>query len=39
VLTITFTVDFPSTVDPSLASGLEALLPAFGAADMRILGS
>jgi len=38
-LTITFTVDFPSTVDPSLASGLEALLPAFGAADMRILGS
>ena len=35
-LTITFTVDFPSKVEPELASGLEKLLPAFDASDLRI---
>ena len=35
-LTITFTVDFPQKVDAELAKGLEALLPAFSAADLRI---
>merc|ERR1719217_1635198 len=35
-LTITFTIDFPKTVEPELASGLEKLLPAFTAADMRV---
>merc|ERR1719482_1307417 len=35
-LTITFTVDFPAKVDAELQAGLEKLLPAFSAADMRI---
>ena len=35
-LTITFTVDFPAKVDPELAAGLEKLLPAFTASDLRI---
>ena len=35
-LTITFTVEFPKTVDAELAKGLENLLPAFTAADLRI---
>ena len=35
-LSITFTVDFPQTIDPELAAGLEKLLPAFTAADMKI---
>ena len=35
-LTITFSVDFPSTVDTELAAGLEKLLPEFSAADMKI---
>ena len=35
-LTITFTVEFPTTVDSDLASGLENLLPSFSAADMKI---
>merc|ERR1711935_261073 len=35
-LMIQFTVDFPKTVDTELAAGLEKLLPAFSAADMRI---
>jgi len=35
-LTIHFTVDFPATVDGDLAAGLEKLLPAFSATDMRI---
>jgi len=35
-LVISFTVDFPKTIDPTLAEGLEKLLPAFSAADMRI---
>ena len=37
-LSITFTVDFPTQVDASLAKGLEGLLPAFTASDMRIGG-
>jgi DnaJ-class molecular chaperone len=36
-LTITFTVDFPTKVDSELASGLEKLLPAFTASDMRVI--
>ena len=36
-LTITFTVDFPTKVEADLASGLEKLLPEFGAADLRIM--
>merc|ERR1712118_289537 len=35
-LTITFTVDFPAKVGADLASGLEKLLPSFGANDLRI---
>ena len=35
-LTITFTVEFPPKVDAEMAAGLEKLLPAFTAADMRI---
>ena len=35
-LTITFTVDFPAKVDAELAGGLEKLLPAFDAADLRV---
>lgn len=35
-LVISFTVDFPKQIDPELAAGLEKLLPAFSAADMRI---
>ena len=35
-LSITFTVDFPQTIDPELAAGLEKLLPAFTAADLKI---
>jgi len=35
-LTINFSVEFPAKVDAELAAGLEKLLPAFTAADMRI---
>ena len=35
-LTITFSVEFPSTVDTELAAGLEKLLLEFSAADMKI---
>ena len=35
-LTITFTVDFPSKVEPELSEGLQKLLPEFTAADMKI---
>ena len=35
-LTITFTVDFPTEVDASLADGLTKLLPPFTAADLKI---
>jgi DnaJ-class molecular chaperone len=35
-LTITFTVEFPKTVDGELADGLQKLLPEFTAADMKI---
>jgi len=38
-LSITFTVEFPASIDPSLQAGLEGLLPDFSAADMRILSS
>merc|ERR1719261_2397414 len=35
-LTVQFSVDFPTKVDGELAEGLEKLLPAFTAADMRV---
>jgi DnaJ-class molecular chaperone len=38
-LTITFSVDFPTTVEAALAQGLEKLLPTFSASDLRILSS
>ena len=38
-LTVTFSVDFPAAVEPELADGLQKLLPAFSAADLRIQAS
>lgn len=35
-LTITFTVDFPKEVDPTLAEGLASLLPTFENKDLKI---
>jgi len=35
-LVITFTVDFPPTLDAELAAGLEQLLPPAGPSDIRI---
>lgn len=35
-LTITFTVDFPTSVDGDFAAGLANLLPEFSAADMKV---
>ncbi|KAL3914462.1 MAG: hypothetical protein SGPRY_007617, partial [Prymnesium sp.] len=35
-LTITFTVEFPKEVDPTLAEGLASLLPTFENKDLKI---